>query len=297
MRHRRQKRAVGLDQQAVERHHLRDFLQLERAWKRDDAGKREVEAESSARRAIARSPVKQWNTPPISSRVSSLEDAKRVVLRLAGVNHDRQTPLRAPAGSARERPLLHVARREVVVVVETDLAEAARERLRRDHSIGRCRPRSAGSDANLPAACGCTPMENRTAGPLCRNVRPCATSGSSSAARMTSACADTGVLRAFDDVVEIRDEFGAGDVAVGVDHATPKDQLPIPKPRGIWKLEVGSCQRTRAPAGTGSSKLTRIGLPPPTLAASTMPFDSMPISFAGLRLATMTIVRPTSCSG
>ena len=30
-------------------------------------------------------------------------------------------------------------------------------------------------------------------------------------------------------------------------------------------------------------------------AASTMPFDSMPISFAGLRLATTTIVRPTSC--
>ena len=28
-----------------------------------------------------------------------------------------------------------------------------------------------------------------------------------------------------------------------------------------------------------------------------MPFDSMPISFAGLRLKTITIVRPTSCSG
>ena len=33
------------------------------------------------------------------------------------------------------------------------------------------------------------------------------------------------------------------------------------------------------------------------LAASTIPFDSIPISVAGLRLNTTTIVRPMSCSG
>ena len=45
------------------------------------------------------------------------------------------------------------------------------------------------------------------------------------------------------------------------------------------------------------SKPTSVGLPPSGLAASTMPFDSMPISFAGFRLNTMTMVRPTSASG
>ena len=37
-------------------------------------------------------------------------------------------------------------------------------------------------------------------------------------------------------------------------------------------------------------------MPPSGLAASTMPFDSMPISFAGFRLATMATWRPTSAS-
>ena len=84
---------------------------------------------------------------------------------------------------------------------------------------------------------------------------------------------DPRALRAIDDLDEIGGEFRARDVAMGVNY------------------------RTRAPGGTGSSKLTRIGLPSATLAASTMPFDSMPISLAGFRLKTIAIVRPTSCSG
>ena len=55
--------------------------------------------------------------------------------------------------------------------------------------------------------------------------------------------------------------------------------------------------RTRVPGGTRSSTATRIGVPPSGLAASTMPFDSMPISLAGFRLATMTIVRPDELLG
>src|SRR5262245_27260653 len=49
--------------------------------------------------------------------------------------------------------------------------------------------------------------------------------------------------------------------------------------------------RTLVPGSGGVSKLTSIGLPPSGLAASTIPFDSTPISFAGLRLKTMTTVR------
>ena len=45
IRHRREIRAVGLDQHAVERHAPRDVLQLDRVLERDDARERDVEAE------------------------------------------------------------------------------------------------------------------------------------------------------------------------------------------------------------------------------------------------------------
>ena len=56
-------------------------------------------------------------------------------------------------------------------------------------------------------------------------------------------------------------------------------------------------QRTRVPGGGGgSSNRTSDGLPPSRLAASTIPFDSTPISLAGFKLATTTTVRPTRSS-
>src|SRR5262249_30620712 len=54
---------------------------------------------------------------------------------------------------------------------------------------------------------------------------------------------------------------------------------------------------TRVPGSGGASNPTSIGLPPSVLAARTIPFDSIPISFAGFRLKTTTTVRPTSASG
>src|SRR6185369_12901582 len=55
-------------------------------------------------------------------------------------------------------------------------------------------------------------------------------------------------------------------------------------------------QRTRVPGGTSRSNPITTGPSPPS-AARSMPWDSTPRSFAGLRLATITIVRPTSSSG
>src|SRR5919108_3212977 len=54
--------------------------------------------------------------------------------------------------------------------------------------------------------------------------------------------------------------------------------------------------RTRVPGAAGDASST-IGAPPSGLAASTIPFDSMPINFAGCRFATTTTVLPTSASG
>src|SRR6266513_46179 len=74
---------------------------------------------------------------------------------------------------------------------------------------------------------------------------------------------------------------------------------------GRWRVRTrgeeqqpggGAPHFTFVPAGTLGSTLSSDGSPSID-AASTMPFDSIPISFAGCRLATMTTLRPTSSSG
>ncbi len=53
----------------------------------------------------------------------------------------------------------------------------------------------------------------------------------------------------------------------------------------------------RAPTGTSSAKMHSTGLPSAVDAARSIPFDSTPRSLRGARLATTTILRPTSSSG
>src|SRR4029079_1625882 len=48
MWNRGEKRTVGFDEQSIERHHLRHFLQFERPWKRDNSGEREIETDIEA---------------------------------------------------------------------------------------------------------------------------------------------------------------------------------------------------------------------------------------------------------
>ena len=57
------------------------------------------------------------------------KDPERVVLGLPRVNDDRQPPLAGQRDLPAEDELLHVARREVVVIVQPDLAKPARQRL------------------------------------------------------------------------------------------------------------------------------------------------------------------------
>ncbi len=53
----------------------------------------------------------------------------------------------------------------------------------------------------------------------------------------------------------------------------------------------------RAPTGMSSWKPASTGLPPSTDAATIIPFDTTPRSFRGSRLATITTLRFTNCSG
>jgi hypothetical protein len=66
---------------------------------------------------------------------------------------------------------------------------------------------------------------------------------------------------------------------------------------GRSRLSHLSGHLRRAPTGTSSRKPARMGLPPSSDAATIMPFDSMPRSLRGWRLATMTTLRPTIWSG
>jgi hypothetical protein len=147
---------------------------------------------------------------------------------------------------------------------------------------------------------------------------------------------DPRVGRACNRLVEIRLERLVRQMAVGVDHLEPGASPRGPSTRplaGTASLESAgspaprlassaslalrsslcssrvsapvswlahyarSHHRMRDPGGTSLSKLTSVGFPPSGLAARIIPFDSIPINFAGFRLNTIPIVRPTSCSG
>src|SRR5688572_29338352 len=124
---------------------------------------------------------------------------------------------------------------------------------------------------------------------------------------------ETGFLGPADDFTEIARELLPGQMAVRVDHDNSQfptsisQPLPTPKSQSApsserWEMDVGSgwalgideSHRTRAPAGRLGSTATRDGGPVSVLAASTIPCDSIPIIGRGFRLATTTIVRPTS---
>src|SRR5579872_2372420 len=67
----------------------------------------------------------------------------------------------------------------------------------------------------------------------------------------------------------------------------------------VIQMTVGidQCHFRRAPTGMSSRKLASTGLPPSTEAATIMPLDVSPRSLRGARLATMTTLRPISDSG
>ena len=102
-----------------------------------------------------------------------------------------------------------------------------------------------------------------------------ATSSGSSADRMQIALGDARRLRARGHLGEVRREHVVRQMTVGVDHA----DSAYPRAAGWRRVEA-----------------TSMGLPPSGLAASTMPFDSIPMSLAGFRFATIATCRPTSAS-
>ena len=76
---------------------------------------------ASARRARSSPPVKQWITPFVDALL--LQQRRRLVVRLAGVDDDGQVELAGQTDLGPEHLALDVPRRVVVVEVEADLAD------------------------------------------------------------------------------------------------------------------------------------------------------------------------------
>ena len=150
---------------------------------------------ASARASL---PVKQCSTPRTSPPALLAQDRDRVLVGFAGVDDDRPLQLaREPDLRAKHR-VLDVARREVVVVVEADLADRARRRRRGELLADeRSRPAS-GSPANWCAWCGCTPIENRTSGQSAATRSACAASFSLPGFENHQRALDPGLPRAGD---------------------------------------------------------------------------------------------------
>lgn len=91
-----------------------------------------------------------------------------------------------------------------------------------------------------------------------------------------------------------------GWVAAQVSHGSDALNLGpyVPRVTRISETSAVSCAGhfTFVPAGTLGSTLSRLGSPSID-AASTIPFDSTPISLAGCRFATITTFLPTRSSG
>ena len=107
------------------------------------------------------------------------------------------------------------------------------------------------------------------------DVAPASRSGGPLPVPMASMCSTPARERALDHRRAIFVEFGVVQVSVRIDQPHLR----------------------RAPTGISSWKPASTGLPPSTDAATIIPFDSMPRSFRGCRLATITTLRFTNSSG
>ena len=239
-------------EQPIERHHPRHFLQLERARKRDDARPARCGSRRrGARRAIgavAGEAVKHAadSAAGSSSRIRNVSSSASRVWITIGSRRRRGQPdllaehLPAARRAARSRSGSRGRSRRAPRVSGCASMAASTS----------CARRSPGRPRYFPAACGWTPIEKRTSGHSgATTAAACFSSGSSSAARMTSACASP--LRARARTTASRSSANSGPAMWQwrVDHASESDA-----PRTTVVIEraypaAGWRRRRRASAG------------------------------------------------
>ena len=131
MRHGREERRVGFDQQPVERQPRRGLLQIPGVLERHDARDRDVEAQ--IQRDIGKSAARgeAMDDAGIGALPHFLaQDRGGIVLGIAGVDDDRQPGLARGGDMRAEARLLPVAVAMVVIIIEPALADADDARMR-----------------------------------------------------------------------------------------------------------------------------------------------------------------------
>lgn len=123
VRHGRQKRTIGLDEEAVGRDRPGDLAQRLRLGERHDArqGDVQTEVESRACQRHRTGEAMQHAAEPALTFLS--QHRERVVIGLSSVNDDGQRKLEGKTHLRPEHGRLDVPRREIVVVVEADLPD------------------------------------------------------------------------------------------------------------------------------------------------------------------------------
>ena len=152
--------------------------------------------------------------------------------------------------------MLHLARREVVVIVQTNLTNRAHIRILFESTRNQ-RCRRVGIVCELVSLMGMDAHSKPHPRPGRAHLAGLDELGIVLGGQDDQTPGDANIPSAGDDGMEIRGELTSCQMAVRIDH------------------------RTRVPGGGGLSNDSSAGAPPSGLAARTMPFDSTPISVAG----------------
>jgi hypothetical protein len=134
VRRRRKVGAIGFAQNSIGRHERSHLAHILSFWKRNDPRKRDVHAECQGLFGERRRARKAMHHSAHRAAGLLSQDSQRVVLSLAGMNDDGQIELAGEADLQPEDFLLDVPGREIVVIIEADLAECSGFRNRGDHS-------------------------------------------------------------------------------------------------------------------------------------------------------------------
>ena len=255
---------VRLDQQAILWGERRRFSNIVRFWECQNAAEAEMKAQFQRLFRLARAASEAVHDAAVWQAVLS-DHGEGIVPGFACVNDDGPFRLSGQNQLRREHGALHVARRKVVMVIETDLAYCQHLGMAREFGQA-----VQGLRSDLSGVVG----------------------------MHADRCEDESVLLGEPDAgLEIRraaagsnrhnalDAGGAGALDGGI--AVGGELLIIQV-----TVRIDQFHFNRAPTGISSRKPARTGLPPSIDAATIMPLEVRPRNLRGARLATMTTLRP-----
>src|SRR5258708_5408915 len=267
--HRRKIGCVGLDQQPVFGRQSRGLAQVARFRECQNAAEAEVKPQFQGLFGFFRPACEAVHDAAVG-QAGLADHRKRVLPGLARVDDDGFSCACGQIELRGKDRALHVARREVVMIIEADFANGQHFRVARQ--LAQARERFGRSLRRVVRMRAHRRIDERI---LRGQPDSDFEIGRTAASPDGHHALDTGGAGAFDGCVAVARQLLVVQMAVG-----------------IYQLHF-----SRAPTGISSRNPASTGLPPSTDAAKIIPFEVSPRSLRGARLATMTTFRPTSASG